>query len=238
LTLVLDATSATDTLAALKPVGDPSNPFVASNRGETLSQEGQDITPALSLRTCSHYATFRKILAYLGETVMSSSSSSGFSFRTWVFGIIGSVITAVLIFVITHQLVDRPKERTIVSVNGQVFDNAARRLLENVVVHLHVTSFNEEQRTDSFGRYAFSLEGFDPALSGSMHIEAPGYKPVTYNLSLKRMSEMQDLYLDALGPAPPTGLGATADGSVTSHPAASHYVARIDAKRISALIHH
>ncbi len=75
-------------------------------------------------------------------------------------------------------------------------------------------------------------------LSGSMRIEAPGYKPLTYNLSLKQMSELEDLYIDSLGPAPPTGLGAATDGAVTSHPAATRYVARIDAKRIAAAARH
>ena len=153
--------------------------------------------------------------------------SSASSFKNWVLGIIGAVLTTVLVFVIEQKLTEKPKD--IVSVNGQVFDSAAKRLLENVIVRLHVSSFKEEQKTDSLGRYAFSIEGFDPRLTGSMQIEAPGYKPLTYNLSLKQMSELQDLYIDSLGPAPPTGLG-----TVTSHPAATRYVARIDAKRIAA----
>ncbi len=168
--------------------------------------------------------------------------SSASSFKNWALGIIGTVLTAVLIFVIEQKLTEKPTEKpaetTIVSVNGQVFDSAAKRLLENVNVRLHVSSFNDEQKTDSFGRYAFSLEGFDPKLSGSMRIEAPGYKPLTYNLSLKQMSELEDLYIDSLGPAPPTGLGAATDGAVTSHPAATRYVARIDAKRIAAAARH
>ena len=168
---------------------------------------------------------------------MSSDSSSGTSFRNWALGIIGTVLTAVLIFVIEQKLTkptEKPTETMIVSVSGQVFDNGAKRLLENVIVRLHVSSLNEEQKTDSFGRYAFSLEGFDPKLSGSMRIEAPGYKPLTYNLSLKQMSEMQDSYLDSLGPAPPTGSVGSVDGIVISHPITTRYVARIDTKRIAA----
>jgi hypothetical protein len=172
----------------------------------------------------------------------SPSSSSGTSLKNWALGILGTVLTAVLIFVIEQKLTEKPTEKpteaTIVSVNGQVFDNGAKRLLENVVVRLHVSSFNDEQKTDSFGRYAFSLEGFDPRLSGSMRIEAPGYKPLTYNLSLKQMSEMQDLYLDSVGPAPPGGLGGAVDGTVTSHPVTTRYVARLDVKRIAAVTRH
>ncbi len=95
--------------------------------------------------------------------------SSASSFKNWALGIIGTVLTAVLIFVIEQKLTEKPTEKpaetTIVSVNGQVFDSAAKRLLENVNVRLHVSSFNDEQKTDSFGRYAFSLEGFDPKCS-------------------------------------------------------------------------
>lgn len=171
---------------------------------------------------------------------MSSASSSG-TFKNWALGIIGTVLTAVLIFVIEQKLTkptEKPTETMIVSVSGQVFDNGAKRLLENVIVRLHVSSFNDEQKTDSFGRYAFSLEGFDPRLSGSMRIEAPGYKPLTYNLSLKQMSEMQDLYLDSVGLAPPGGLGGAVDGTVTSHPLTTRYVARMDVKRIAAATRH
>lgn len=173
------------------------------------------------------------------------SSSSGSSLKNWALGIIGAVVTAVLIFVIEQKLTvqtdkpnqqqtEKPQEPSIVSVNGQVFDNAAKRLLENVIVRVHISSFNEQQKTDSLGRYAFSVEGFDPRLAGSMQVEAAGFKTLTYNLSLQQMSAMQDLYLDAIGPAPPTGVGVA---PVTSHPAAAHYVARIDAKRISTLTH-
>ena len=158
--------------------------------------------------------------------------SSASSFKNWALGIIGAVLAAVLIFVIERKLT--PREPLIVSVNGQVFDSAAKRLLENVIVRLHVSSFNDEQKTDSLGRYAFSIEGFDPRLTGSMQVEAPGYKSLTYNLSLKQMSEMQDIYIDSLGPAPPTGLG-----TVTSHPAvATRYVARLDVRRIAAATRH
>jgi hypothetical protein len=168
------------------------------------------------------------------------SASSDNSLKTWALGIIGTVLAAVLIFVIEQKLTvqpPQPKQPTIVSVNGQVFDGGAKRLLENAVVRLHVSSFNGEQSTDSEGRYAFSLEDFDPRLSGTLQVEAAGYQALTYNLTLQQMSTMQDLNLVAVGPAPPTGV--TIPGVVTSHPAlASHYVPRIDVKRISALAHH
>jgi hypothetical protein len=49
-----------------------------------------------------------------------------------------AVLTTVLVFVIEQKLTEKPKD--IVSVNGQVFDSAAKRLLENVIVRLHVSS--------------------------------------------------------------------------------------------------
>jgi hypothetical protein len=160
--------------------------------------------------------------------------SSASSFKNWSLGIIGAVLTTVLVFAIEQKLTEK---KEIVSVNGQVFDSG-KRLLENVTVRLHVSSVNEEQKTDYLGRYAFSIEGFDPRLTGSMQLEAAGFTARTYNLTLQQMSAMQDLYLDSLGPAPPTGLGGAVDGTVTSHPAATRYVARIDAKRIAAAVRH
>jgi hypothetical protein len=174
---------------------------------------------------------------------MPSDSNSGTSYKNWALGIVGAVLTTVLVFVIEQKLTVKPTDKSpvtpteIVSLNGRVYDNAAKRLLENVAVHVHVSTYDQEQNTDSEGRYAFSLEGFDPRLSGSMRVEAAGYKTLTYNLPLKQMSEMQDVYLEAIGPAPPTGVG---NGGVISHiPLETHYVARADAKRISAAaVHH
>jgi len=170
---------------------------------------------------------------------MTSGSSSSGSFKTWILGILGAVITAVLIFAIEQKLTVKEPPPNIVSLNGQVFDSAAKRLLENVEVRVHVATFSDEQKTDSLGRYAFSLGGFDSRLSGSIHLEAPGYKPLDRNLSLKEMSELQDLYLEAVAPAPPTGLGATVvGGAVTSHAATTVYRARLDPRKISALAPH
>jgi hypothetical protein len=176
---------------------------------------------------------------------MPSDSNLGTSYKSWAMGIIGAVLTTVLGFVIEQKLTNKPPDKPtpapveIVSVNGRVFDSAAKRLLENVAVHVHVSTYDQEQNTDSEGRYAFSLEGFDPRLSGSMQVEAAGYKSLTYNLPLQQMSAMQDVYLELTGPAPPTGLGAAAGSVVISHaPVETHYVARMDAKRISAAAHH
>jgi hypothetical protein len=174
---------------------------------------------------------------------MSSDSNSGTSYKNWALGIIGAVLTTVLVFVIEQKLTNKPPDKTtstpveIVSVNGRVFDAVAKRLLENVAVHVHVSTYDQEQNTDSEGRYAFSLEGFDPRLSGSMKVEAAGYKTLTYNLPLQQMSAMQDVYLESTG-SPPGGT-ATGNSVVISHvPIQVHYIARMDPKRISALTEH
>lgn len=175
---------------------------------------------------------------------MTPEPSSGTSFKGWILGILGAVITAVIIFWVQQQLSQKPAPpppaHSIVSVNGRVFDRGAKRLLENAVVRLHLASLQEEQRTDSEGRYAFSVEDFDLRQSGSMQIEAAGYKPLTFNLSLQEMSAMQDQFLDVLNPAPPTGAGVAVDGSVGGGKSAviGKYVARTDIKRMSVLMKH
>jgi hypothetical protein len=176
---------------------------------------------------------------------MPSDSNSGTSYKNWALGIIGAVLTTVLVFVIEQKLTNKPPDKPtptpveIVSVNGRVFDSAAKRLLENVAVHVHVSTYDQEQNTDSEGRYAFSLEVFDPRLSGSMEVVAAGYKTLTYNLPLQQMSQMQDVYLELTGSLPPTGGSSGGNPVVISHaPIETHYLARLDPKRISALAAH
>jgi hypothetical protein len=127
---------------------------------------------------------------------------------------------------------NQPPQTKIISVNGQVVDENAKGLLQNVDVRIHVSTFNEDQKTDSLGRYAFSLENFNPELAGSMSVEAAGYKPLTYNLSLQAMSELHDITLVAAGPPPVSG------GVVINHSLATRYVPRLDVKKLSALAHH
>jgi hypothetical protein len=74
-------------------------------------------------------------------------------------------------------------------------------------------------------------------MSGSMQVEAAGYKPLTRNLSLEQMSQDHDLYLESVGPAPPAGTTASVDG-VTSHPPVAAYVARMDVKRLNMATRH
>ena len=155
-----------------------------------------------------------------------------------VLGILTLIVAPLVIFYFEQRWTAKstsptPPQSRIISVNGQVVDGSAKGLLENVAVRIHVSTFNEEQKTDSLGRYAFSLENFSPEMAGSMSVEAPGYKPLTYNLSLQAMSELHDITLDVTGPVQPTGTGV-----VITHPAAAtRYVPRIDVKKLSALTH-
>jgi hypothetical protein len=174
---------------------------------------------------------------------MTAEPSSGNSFKTWILGILGAVITAVLIFYVEQWITKPPPPppptHSFVSVNGRVIDRAANRLLQNAIVRLRVETFNENQSTDSDGRYAFTLEDFDPKLSGSMQIEASGYKPLSLNLSLQEMSAMQDQFLDAQIPAPPTGVTTSNPAAVAAKGAVvGKYMVRPDIRRISALAKH
>jgi|SRR5579859_4686874 len=136
------------------------------------------------------------------------------------------VTTAILIFVIKRALTPDPPPAAIV-VDGQIVDGN-RQLLENVSVHLHVLTVDESQKSDSEGRYKFSIEGFKPTDVGVISAEAPGYKRESLNLTVLDMSVTHSIVLTAVPntPAPPTGL-------VIAHPAIARYVARPDAKLLA-----
>jgi hypothetical protein len=164
------------------------------------------------------------------------------TFKNWILGILSAVIIGVTVPLVLRRLNrdSAPKPApTIISVSGRVFDRSARRLIENALVRLQVGTQNDQQNTDSEGRYAFSLADFDPRTAGSMLIEAAGYQPLTHNLSLQQMSDMQDQYLDAVisqptptNPPPPTG-----GGPVTVHPGIATYVKRPDFRQLTASKH-
>jgi hypothetical protein len=174
---------------------------------------------------------------------MKPEPSSGSSFKTWILGILGAVITAVLIFYLEQWITKPPTQaptHSFVYINGRVIDRTANRLLQSAIVQLRVETFNESQSTDSEGRYAFTVEDFDPQLSGSMQIEASGYKPLSLNLSLQEMSAIQDQLLDAQNPAATTGSSATQNPAAGGAKGAvvGKYMVRPDFKRISALTKH
>jgi len=124
----------------------------------------------------------------------------------------------------------------VIHVAGQVLD-ASKHVLENVHVTVQVSTYDKSQPTDSLGRYNLSVENVNPELSGSIKWEAAGFKTVTYNETLQQMSIRDSVVLDALGPAPPGGLGATS-GGVVIHPAVAQYVKRPDFARLVVPVHH
>ena len=64
-----------------------------------------------------------------------------------------------------------------IPIAGRVVDAVGTKAIENAVVKLSVGEIHEDENTDTEGRYAFSLKGFDPQTAASMTIAAPGYKP-------------------------------------------------------------
>jgi hypothetical protein len=175
---------------------------------------------------------------------MPSANFSGL--QKGLMGLFGAILVPVAIFAI-EQWITKPPTPTpptaaIISLNGQVIDRSANRLLEGVAVQVKVSTYWQQQTTDSLGRYAFSIEGFDPRLSGSIQASAPGYKPVIYNESLQEMTTLQSLDLDALPeptPEPSHSKPAPLPGkpAITSHPLTARYVPRLDAQRFTAQVH-
>jgi hypothetical protein len=170
------------------------------------------------------------------------------SFKSWTVGILGAVITAVLIFVIEQKLTNttsvqtpahttqgKTPRDTIIHVAGQVLD-ASKHVLENVRVTVQVATYDKSQSTDSLGRYNLSVENVNPDLSGSIRVQASGFKTVTYNETLQEMSNRESVVLDAISPAPPGGVGAT-PGGVVIHPAVAQYVKRPDFARLVVARH-
>jgi hypothetical protein len=164
------------------------------------------------------------------------------TFKNWILGILSAVIIGVAVPVVVKRLNNNPAPKPapeIISISGRVFDRNARRLIEDALVRLQVGAQKDQQNTDSEGRYAFSLADFDPRTAGSMLIEAAGYQPLTHNLSLQQMSDMQDQYLDAVisqptatNPPPPVG-----GGPVKVHPGIATYVKRPDFRQLIAVKH-
>ena len=129
----------------------------------------------------------------------------------------------------------------IIPIDGRVVDALGTRVIENAVVDLSINGLHEDQNTDSDGRYAFSLQGFDPNTAASMSVKAQGYKDATVNLLLSAMEADKELKLEALAQAT-GGHGAAIAAPVLGHPAgaaerplaAVKYVRRMDTKVLVA----
>lgn len=171
---------------------------------------------------------------------------------------VGAVVAALVIFIseqyIQHRYwPDKPPQpqpnipqpvpaAAIIPIDGRVVDTLGTKVIENALVDLNVNGMHQQQNTDSEGRYAFSLQGFDRNIAASMSVKAPGYKDETVNLLLSAMAENKELRLESLGPPPATGTGAVVGskwvGPVTLSelkPVGSvKYMRRVDASVLSA----
>jgi len=134
---------------------------------------------------------------------------------------VGALLAALVLFVAEqyiqhHYWPDTPPQNAdkqpppappaIIPIEGRVVDVLGTKVIENAMVDLSVNGLHQDQNTDSEGRYAFSLQGFDGNMAASMSVKAPGYKDETVNLLLSAMSENKELRLEALAP-PPGGPG-------------------------------
>jgi len=125
---------------------------------------------------------------------------------------LGALVAALVLFAgeqyIQHHYWPDPDGN--IPIAGRVVDAAGTKAIENAVVQLTVGSVHEGQNTDSEGRYAFSLQGFDRNTAASISIEAQGYKPLSVNLILNSMTEDKELKLEAQSQTAPgrPGIGA------------------------------
>jgi hypothetical protein len=148
---------------------------------------------------------------------MSDDSSMGSAF---VKGL-GALVAALFLFVaeqyIQHRYwPDNPASSAPIPIDGRVIDASGTTVITNAIVDLSINGLHEDQNTDSDGRYAFSLEGFDPNTAASMTVKAAGYKDVSVNLLLSAMEEDKELKLEALATAPT--LGHSVGAAAGAHP--------------------
>ena len=130
-----------------------------------------------------------------------------------ILGILGSVLTAVMIFWLTDGLRDsfRPSQPSIPSQpqsyhwDGRVIDRAKAQLLSNVDVSLDIRGTRFTDKTDSEGRYIFIVYKSVEPFIAVLNVAAQGYEPFTRKLTvdsngvLERQSEVG---LTLLAPAP------------------------------------
>ena len=178
---------------------------------------------------------------------MAKESSLGSSFLKGL----GALVAGLLLFageqyIQHHYFADKPPAPQIIPVAGRVVDAAGTKAIENAAVQLTIGQIHEDQNTDSEGRYAFSLQGFDRNAAASMSIDAQGYKHLSMNLLLSAMTDDKELKLEANAPAAPghAGIGAIVGatwvgpghgGAATAPPAMVKYVRRTDLRQIVAM---
>ena len=143
-------------------------------------------------------------------------------FLKWAGGIVGAVVSGVLILHFTQKPVPPPPPAPIV-VAGRVI--SADRLLPSVAVTLTAGSYSGQQTTDSEGRYGFSVPDVDANTMANLKIEAGGYTPNPYNvvepLGQLSASDGDRLLEAAATPAPPAPNPAGGAGPHAGKPPAA-----------------
>ena len=177
---------------------------------------------------------------------MAKVSSLGSSFLKGL----GALVAGLLLFageqyIQHHYFEDKPPAPQTIPVAGRVVDAAGAKAIVDAVVKLTIGQIHEDQNTDSEGRYAFSLQGFDRNTATSMSIDAQGYKHLSMNLLLSAMTDDKELKLEANAPTAPghAGIGAIVGatwvgpghgGAATAPPTMVQYARRINPKVIVA----
>jgi hypothetical protein len=121
--------------------------------------------------------------------------------RTWIAGILATIISGVVVFYVTN----RPTPVS-VEVAGSVVDASTKTVISDALVRLTVRGRPESQRTDSNGRYYFDIEGGNIADSASLLVDATDYKQYSINGSLQSLDN-QSPNLTRISPSRP-GPGA------------------------------
>jgi hypothetical protein len=180
----------------------------------------------------SDYRSKLAVNSFFEELAMAEESSLVASFLKGLGVLVGGLVLFVSEQYIQHRYwPDKPPSPPIatptnnpptaprnIPIAGRVVDAAGTRLIENAAVHLIVGLSHEDQNTDSEGRYAFSLQGFDRNTAASMSIIAQGYKPLSVNFLLNARAEDQDLKLEAQDPTAPVQPSGTQNQTAPVNP--------------------
>jgi hypothetical protein len=133
--------------------------------------------------------------------------------KNWVLGIVGAVITPVLIYWLTvgfRQWQDSPPAPgppQTYSWDGRVIDQAKDALLANVEVSLAILGKTFTDKTDSEGRYIFVLTRSSEPFVAELSVGAQGYREFTRKLTVDAsgvLEHQSQIALMPLAPAPPT----------------------------------
>jgi hypothetical protein len=143
---------------------------------------------------------------------MAMSSTS-----KWILGVMGPVITAVLIYWLTpprpspdttppsSQPAATVPEATSYSWDGRVIDGAKKSVLSNTAVTLEIAGQKSTDATDDEGRFIFLIPKTTQPFIAHLTVGAQGYNEFTRQLTLdSRTNQLEALREIALTPVPPS----------------------------------